>query len=153
MQRERVISLEIYNLPLHTSRLVIHMQQPDAALCLAATIIRAAWIEEQLPVHLFIAGNVAMSEYHAARRRKFLARHLRAIMRITQDMHDADAAMPHLDFTLDGQLHAYLIFFNVALHCYYGRNRLQLGYDRQNREVAGVNNQFNARETLPDCIW
>src|SRR5712692_6878636 len=109
LQGERIIPLEIYNLASHTFAAVIHVQQPNAAPWLAAAIVRAPRIEQQLPIHLFIPGNVAMPEHHTTSIGKFLSRHLRAIMRLTQDMHDADAAMPHYNFALDRQLQPYLV--------------------------------------------
>src|SRR5579872_2657417 len=120
----RFPGLQINNLAAHALRLIIHMQQTDAALWLAAAVVGAAGIEEQLPVHFFIAGNVTMPEYYTTRGWKFLPRYFRAIMRITQDMHDTNATMAHYYFALDWQFEPHLVLFDVALHSYHRGNGL-----------------------------
>ena len=89
-----------------------------------STSIRCAtWIKQEQTVAILIPGNMAMPEHHHARPRKLLPCHLHPIMRIPQDMHNADAAISHHDFALNGQFQHHLFLLDVALdgcHRRYG---------------------------------
>src|SRR5690348_15757782 len=93
-----------------------------------------------------------MPEHYDTRRGKLLPRHTRAIMRLAQDMHNPNATMPHYDFAFDRQFQPYLFVLNVALHSHHRRNGLQFVENRKHREITGMNDQFNARELLPDSF-
>ena len=56
-----------------------------------------------------------MPKHHAARHGEFLASHTFAVMRIAQDVNDADTTMPDRHLTFDGQFPYYLILLNIAL--------------------------------------
>ncbi|SRR5579875_703986 len=84
--------------------------------------------------------------------RELLACQPLAIMRITQDMHDADTHSAHHDFALDGQRLYHLVALDVALHGHDRRYRLKLLQDRKYRKVSGVDNQLHAVKMLPDDL-
>ena len=86
-----------------------------------------------------------MPEHHHPRLGKLLPRHPDAIMRISQDMHNSNPTLPHHNLALNRQFHYDLLIFNIALYSYHRRYHLQLINNRKDREIARVNNQFDAR--------
>jgi len=99
-----------------------------------------------------VVGNVAMPEDDNTRQGKFSPRRTRPVPRLIQNMNDPDATIAHHDFALDRQLLYYLVALNIALHGHDGRKRLQLGENRQHREITSVNNEFNADKMPPDIV-
>lgn len=91
-----------------------------------------------------------MPEHYHTRRGKLLSCYPRPVMRLAQDMHNPNTAMAYYNLAFDRQLQHDLFIFNIALYSYHGRNGLQFAKDGENREITGMNDQFDACEMLPD---
>ena len=93
--------LQPYYLPLYTFRLIIYMQHPNTAPWLPTPISRTPRVEEQLPVVFLVVGCVGMSVDDDASMGKFLASYTGTSGAMTQDMDDANSAMPNQNFPFE----------------------------------------------------
>src|SRR6266567_6244369 len=142
--------LQPNNLPMYALSLIIHLQQPDTASRLPTPIRSTPRIKQQLPIVLLVPGNMAMTKHNNTSIGEFLASHPYMSLRISQNMHNTNATMPNNHLALNRQLQYNLFILNITLHCHYGRYGLQLIQNREDREIAGMDNQLHPCKMFPN---
>lgn len=118
--------LQLYNLPHYALLLIVHIQQPDTAPRLLPPISSTPRIKQQLPIMLFIPGNMAMSEYNTTGMGKLLPCDPLTMMSISRDVNNAVFTMSYYNLALNRQFPYRFCFLNIAPHSHHEFYCLQL---------------------------